>query len=106
MSQTKDGKKWDGNVPTNYKIKYSPDGTEYVEEKNLGRWINRQRSLFQANRLRKDRQLVSNVFGVNVFEECLLIICLMVGARSVRAQMVCSCNNFLGVNVCRFTNLR
>jgi hypothetical protein len=47
----------DGNVPTNYKIKSSivdicPDD----EEKNLGRWVNRQRSLFQAGKLKKDRQ--------------------------------------------------
>lgn len=47
----------DGNVPTNYKIKsnipaYSADD----EEKNLGRWVNRQRSLFQAGKLKKDRQ--------------------------------------------------
>ena len=44
----------DGNVPTNYKIKsnipaYSADD----EEKNLGRWVNRQRSLFQAGKLKK-----------------------------------------------------
>ena len=56
--KTKNGQSWDGNVPTNYKIKSAPDGTVYDEEKNLGRWINRQRSLFQANRLRKDRQMV------------------------------------------------
>merc|ERR1712176_44170 len=47
-----------GNVPTNYKIKSNtaPDGTEIDEEKNLGRWINRQRSLYQCGRLKKDRQ--------------------------------------------------
>ena len=56
--QTKDGRPWDGNVPTNYKIKSasSVEGAE-DEEKNLGRWINRQRSLFQAGKLKKERQL-------------------------------------------------
>jgi hypothetical protein len=56
--QTKDGRPWDGNVPTNYKIKtnITADGTD-DEEKNLGRWINRQRSLFQAGKLKKERQM-------------------------------------------------
>jgi hypothetical protein len=44
--QTKDGKEWDGNVPTNYSHK----GTR------LGRWINRQRSLCKTGNLKKDRQ--------------------------------------------------
>jgi hypothetical protein len=62
QEQTKDGKVWDGNVPTNYKIKsnFPPapgsNATEADEEKNLGRWVNRQRSLFQAGKLKKDRQ--------------------------------------------------
>lgn len=56
--QTKDGRPWDGNVPTNYKIKSNtPGGGAEDEEKNLGRWINRQRSLFQAGKLKKERQL-------------------------------------------------
>lgn len=54
--QTKDGRPWDGNVPTNYKIKSNTTAAE-DEEKNLGRWINRQRSLFQAGKLKKERQL-------------------------------------------------
>ncbi|KAL3809023.1 hypothetical protein ACHAXA_010918 [Cyclostephanos tholiformis] len=55
--QTKDGRPWDGNVPTNYKIKTNLDDTcPEDEEKNLGRWVNRQRSLFQAGKLKKDRQ--------------------------------------------------
>jgi len=56
--QTKDGRPWDGNVPTNYKIKSNTaaDGAD-DDEKNLGRWINRQRSLFQAGKLKKERQL-------------------------------------------------
>ena len=54
--KTKDGGDWDGNVPTNYKIKGSTD--EDGEERNLGRWINRQRSLYQSGKLRKDREAV------------------------------------------------
>lgn len=55
--QTKDGQLWDGNVPTNYKIKSNiPSYNTDDEEKNLGRWVNRQRSLFQAGKLKKDRQ--------------------------------------------------
>jgi hypothetical protein len=55
--KTKEGQDWDGNVPTNYKITGSTD--EDGEEKNLGRWINRQRSLYQSGKLRKDREAVS-----------------------------------------------
>jgi hypothetical protein len=55
--KTKGSGQWDGNVPTNYKIKGSRD--ENGEEKNLGRWINRQRSLYQSGKLRKDREIVS-----------------------------------------------
>ncbi|KAL7538607.1 hypothetical protein ACHAXR_010916 [Thalassiosira sp. AJA248-18] len=58
--QTKDGRTWDGNVPTNYKIKSNFPGapvSELDEEKNLGRWVNRQRSLFQSGKLKKDRQM-------------------------------------------------
>jgi len=54
---TKQGRKWDGNVPTNFQIKTRPNGRFQGEDKNLGRWVNRQRSLFQAGKLRKDRQL-------------------------------------------------
>lgn len=47
----------DGNVPTNYKIKSNiAIGSGDDEEKNLGRWVNRQRSLFQAGKLKEDRQ--------------------------------------------------
>lgn len=34
------------------------------EDKNLGRWVNRQRSLFQAGKLRKDRQLALEKVGL------------------------------------------
>jgi hypothetical protein len=52
--QTKNGEEWDGNVPTNYSIKGKSDDVD--DDKNLGRWINRQRSLYQSGKLRKDRQ--------------------------------------------------
>jgi len=59
--RTKDGHEWDGNVPTNYRIKGPATPTpipenENDDDKNLGRWINRQRSLYQAGKLRKDRE--------------------------------------------------
>lgn len=54
--KTKNGGQWDGNVPTNYQIKARPDGQFAGEDRNLGRWVNRQRSLFQAGKLRKDRK--------------------------------------------------
>ncbi|KAL3910415.1 MAG: hypothetical protein SGILL_007698 [Bacillariaceae sp.] len=59
------GKIWNGNgkktlVPTNYKIKVSKDKKPCFkdddEDKNLGRWVNRQRSMYQSGKLRKDRQ--------------------------------------------------
>jgi len=48
------GETWDGNVPTNFRIKAK--GSDFDEDKNLGRWINRQRSLYQAGKLKKERQ--------------------------------------------------
>mmetsp|Transcript_33958 Transcript_33958/g.74487 ORF Transcript_33958/g.74487 Transcript_33958/m.74487 type:complete len:1402 (+) Transcript_33958:287-4492(+) len=48
------GETWDGNVPTNYRIR--ADSNDYDEDKNLGRWINRQRSLYQSGKLKKERQ--------------------------------------------------
>jgi hypothetical protein len=65
--KTKDGKAWDGNVPTNYKIKTSrrADGSEIKDEdKNLGRWINRQRSLFQAGKLKSERKKLLEDIGL------------------------------------------
>ena len=61
--KTKDGSEWDGNVPTNYKIK-GGCLDEDAEERNLGRWINRQRSLYQAGRLRKDREAVRGILMI------------------------------------------
>ena len=58
QSQTENGKQWDGNVPTNYKAGAGE------EEKNLGRWVNRQRSLYQAGKLKKERQDDLNRIGL------------------------------------------
>lgn len=62
----KNGEDWNGNVPTNYKIKNNStiDGSETDEDKNLGRWINRQRSLYQAGKLKKERQLELEKIGL------------------------------------------
>lgn len=56
--KTRDGQPWDGNVPTNYKIKSNGKNeiAEGDDDKNLGRWINRQRSLYQAGKLKDDRR--------------------------------------------------
>ncbi|KAL3904251.1 MAG: hypothetical protein SGILL_010141, partial [Bacillariaceae sp.] len=66
--QEKQGKNWNGNVPTNYKIKISKDKKPFLkeddEDKNLGRWVNRQRSMYQAGRLRKDRQEALEKIGL------------------------------------------
>ena len=62
--QHRQGKAWDGNVPTNYQIKTRPNGGFNGEDKNLGRWVNRQRSLYQAGRLLKDRQLALEGVGL------------------------------------------
>jgi len=64
--QTKNGGDWNGNVPTNYKIKNNTatDGSEIDEDKNLGRWINRQRSLYQADKLKKERQIELEKVGL------------------------------------------
>jgi Helicase associated domain len=54
-AKTADGSPWDGNVPTNYQISgrtWSANGTE----KNLGRWVNRQRDMYQSGKLKKERQ--------------------------------------------------
>ncbi len=54
---------WDGNVPTNYKIKTSKDSSS-DDDKNLGRWINRQRSLYQAGRLKEERRIELEKIGL------------------------------------------
>jgi hypothetical protein len=60
----KDGQQWDGNVPTNYKIKTSTKGDDNDEDKNLGRWINRQRSLYQAGKLKDERRIQLESIGL------------------------------------------
>jgi Helicase associated domain len=62
--QTKKGLTWDGNVPTNYQIKTKLDSEFAGEDKNLGRWVNRQRSMYQAGKLRKARQLELEKIGL------------------------------------------
>jgi len=64
--KTHEGKEWDGNVPTNYRIKgnTASDGTEIDEEKNLGFWIKWQRSLYQSGKLKKDRQIQLEKIGL------------------------------------------
>mmetsp|Transcript_56047 Transcript_56047/g.135664 ORF Transcript_56047/g.135664 Transcript_56047/m.135664 type:complete len:1330 (+) Transcript_56047:258-4247(+) len=61
--KAKNGEDWDGNVPTNYCIKLTKNPCE-DDEKNLGRWVNRQRSMFQAGKLRKDRQVALESVGL------------------------------------------
>jgi len=53
---SKTGKPWDGNVPTSQKIRVSSVETGADEEKALGRWVNRQRTLYQSGQLNKERQ--------------------------------------------------
>jgi hypothetical protein len=68
---------FDRKVPTNYRIKTKPGAAAIVirddEDKNLGRWVNRQRSLYQAGKLRKDRQLVRccGKYGYIIFVLCV-----------------------------------
>jgi hypothetical protein len=80
----------DGNVPTAYKTtsNMAPDGTEIDEDKNLGRWINRQRCLYQSGKLKKERQAELENLGLkwvvlsttswNTMYDCL---CVHVGKR-------------------------
>jgi Helicase associated domain len=52
--QTRAGRRWDGNVPTTYQIKSRTEGKFNGEDKNLGRWVNRQRSLEAAEGPERD----------------------------------------------------
>jgi hypothetical protein len=45
-------------VPTNYVIP-KERATAFDEDKNLGRWVNRQRCLHQSGKLKKERKQVS-----------------------------------------------
>lgn len=100
--KTKDGQEWDGNVPTNYKIKGSTDDENDGEEKNLGRWINRQRSLYQAGKLRKDRELVR---AITLFYFILMASAsdrLFVRSKGIRedwSQVVSSLHHFMASDV-------
>ncbi len=49
-------------MPTNYKIKTSKDGDD--DDKNLGRWINRQRSLYQSGKLKEERRIELENIGL------------------------------------------
>lgn len=56
-------------VPTGYRIKVTKEKKKPFikdddEDKNLGRWVNRQRSLYQCGKLRKDRQLALEKIGL------------------------------------------
>ena len=51
-------------MPTNYKIRTKGDNDEGDEDKNLGRWINRQRSLYQSGKLKEDRRLQLEELGL------------------------------------------
>jgi len=58
-----------GTVPTNYRIKVRKEKVKSFvkhddEDKNFGRWVNRERSLFQAGKLRKDRQVSLEKIGL------------------------------------------
>merc|ERR1719469_842362 len=95
IEKTKNAQKWNGNVPTNYKIKSNtaPDGTEIDEEKNLGRWINRQRSLYQYGRLKKDRQqelerigLKWSVLSTSTWENMFEALCHYVTTRKTNIE--------------------
>jgi hypothetical protein len=45
--KTRNGAKWDGNVPANYKTNHDPP-------RALGRWINRQRSAYGKRKLKRE----------------------------------------------------
>ena len=65
-------------VPTNYRIKTTRNGGKMNDEdKNLGRWVNRQRSLYQDGKLRSDRQRVSRLFVLPEFLHCNAVIILI-----------------------------
>lgn len=56
-------------VPTGYIIKVTKEKKKPFikdddEDKNLGRWVNRQRSMYHCGRLRKDRQLALEKIGL------------------------------------------
>lgn len=51
---------WNGNVPTHYQV----PGSNNCEDKNLGRWINRQRCAYSAGTLKPERQAALEAIGL------------------------------------------
>jgi hypothetical protein len=51
-------------MSSTYQIRARPNSKYQGEDKNLGRWVNRQRSMYQAGRLRKDRQIELEKIGL------------------------------------------
>lgn len=54
-SKQKDGAVWDGHVPTNYQTT-GKTWKSIGKDKNLGRWVNRQRDMFQNGKLKPARK--------------------------------------------------
>jgi hypothetical protein len=55
--KTRNGSKWDGNVPANYRTNHDPP-------RALGRWINRQRSAFGKQKLKSEYESKLNELGL------------------------------------------
>jgi hypothetical protein len=53
----REGGDWDGNVPANFRTNENPP-------RALGRWINRQRSAFMKNKLKKEYMEKLNTVGL------------------------------------------
>ena len=68
-TQTK-GAPWDGNVPTNYKIRTRGRTNGRDEERNLGRWVNRQRSLHASGKLKRERKADLDRLGLRWSVQC------------------------------------
>lgn len=90
--QSASGISWDGNVPTNYQIKTDHNSKFAGEDKNLGRWVNRQRSLFRSGKLRKDRQADLEAIGLkwsmlstNSWEVMFDTLCAYIEERKTQA---------------------
>jgi Helicase associated domain len=57
FKKTEDGTEWDGNVPANYRTMDNPP-------RALGRWINRQRSAYGKDKLKKEYVDKLNTIGL------------------------------------------
>ena len=64
------GAPWDGNVPTNYKIRTRGRTNGRDEERNLGRWVNRQRSLHASGKLKRERKADLDRLGLRWSVQC------------------------------------